>query len=221
VPAEIEAAPDWTVWPGGSGGNGAGPTVPAPPVPAPVAEPVLRQRVPGAQLPAERPGVGGVDQRSHVGGADQRGPQFRGVHAPVDPASVRDLVQAFEAGVQRAESETPVARPPLVSVPRQLPAPPSVHQQRPSPPAELLGRATALNRRVPGATLSALEGQARPARAPQRQAHTSQPSTDADQARDSLAQFESGVARALREVSADHRDADLPHKDIPHQEGTR
>jgi signal transduction histidine kinase len=208
APAEIEAAPDWTVWPGGTGGNGNG-AGPAPsPALAPVAEGVLRQRVPGAQLPAELPGPTN-------GGADQRG-QFRGIHAPVDPASARDLVQAFEDGVRLAESETqapPVAAP-VVS------APPPVPQQRPSPPAELLGRSTSLNRRVPGATLSALEGQARPARTPQRQAHTGQPSTDADQARDSLAQFESGVARALREVSAEQRDDGLPHQDIPHQEGT-
>jgi hypothetical protein len=53
-----------------------------------------------------------------------------------------------------------------------------------------------LHRRVPGATLQSLEGTG-PAR-PVPMAPSS-----ADQARDSLAQFESGVARAMRELDRD------------------
>jgi hypothetical protein len=53
-----------------------------------------------------------------------------------------------------------------------------------------------LHRRVPGATLQSLEGTG-PAR-PVPMAPSS-----ADQARDSLAQFESGVARAMRDLDRD------------------
>jgi hypothetical protein len=54
-----------------------------------------------------------------------------------------------------------------------------------------------LNRRVPGATLSALEASAPGARGP---VQLNSRMEDAEQVRESLAQFESGVARALREV---------------------
>ena len=138
--------------------------VPAPrrlpqvPQPAVAAGSDLRKRVPGAQLPSA--------------GTGRRFGQ-----APVepdtlpDPSQARDLVEAFESGVQRAQNEQAGAE-----------------QNGP-------GLAN-LNRRVPGATLSSLRAQTR-----SRPAVSQLPQpADADQARDSLADFESGVARAMREV---------------------
>lgn len=71
------------------------------------------------------------------------------------------------------------------------------------PPAYALPTVPAaeLNRRVPGATLSALE-----ATGPIAQSALNTPTQlnprvqDAEQVRESFAQFESGVARAMREV---------------------
>jgi hypothetical protein len=54
-----------------------------------------------------------------------------------------------------------------------------------------------LNRRVPGATLSALEASTPGARLP---VQLNSRMEDAEQVRENLAQFESGVARAMREV---------------------
>jgi hypothetical protein len=60
-----------------------------------------------------------------------------------------------------------------------------------------------LNRRVPGATLRGLEGVGPAVPTGARAQWTSQPgSLDAGQVRDSLADFESGVARALEELDA-------------------
>jgi hypothetical protein len=128
----------------------------------------LRKRVPGAQLP-------GVPLSGVGAGAG-----LRVGHAPLEPAALpdpsqaRDLVEAFEAGVQRAQSEHAAAV--------------GADQNGPG--------LVDLNRRVPGATLSSLRAQTRSRPAA---SQVPQPA-DAEQARDSLADFESGVARAMREV---------------------
>jgi signal transduction histidine kinase len=62
------------------------------------------------------------------------------------------------------------------------------------------GRPSTLSRRVPGASLAALEGEA----AGPRSVPLAAPSS-ADEVRDSLADFESGIARAMREVQQGDR----------------
>lgn len=60
---------------------------------------------------------------------------------------------------------------------------------------------TGLNRRIPGATLSALEATGPiPPSALNTPTQLNPRVQDAEQVRESLAQFESGVARAMREV---------------------
>jgi HAMP domain-containing protein len=123
--------------------------------------PILRRRVPGAQLPS------GVSAQP-VGPAP----------LPGDPESARALIEEFEAGVRRALNEA---------------ADRSTVDQ-PTGPAG----SQALTRRVPGATLHSPPGQSgRPPAA--------QPPPDPEQARRLVEEFESGVARALREVGSDHR----------------
>jgi hypothetical protein len=63
--------------------------------------------------------------------------------------------------------------------------------------AEQVRPSATLSRRVPGATLSALPS-------PDRSRWASQPAPDPDRARDSIEQFEAGVAQALREARTDH-----------------
>ena len=146
----------------------------------------LRQRVPGAQLPQTA--------RSSRPAAEV---------PPADPAVVRALIEEFEAGVRRAQQQygtspagatspgagtTPTgASTPGAGAPRpaQQPAAPVTSQ---------------LNRRVPGANLSATTPTVR-------LNQPSAPSTpaDPDEVRDLITQFESGVARALTEVSPEHR----------------
>jgi hypothetical protein len=89
-------------------------------------------------------------------------------------------VEEFEAGVRRAEST--VSDQPVV----HSEAPPVI-----APPAA--GPRAPLSRRVPGATLPANV----PAQPPQ--VLPDQWSPDPEAARDSLEQFESGVARALQQ----------------------
>jgi hypothetical protein len=59
-----------------------------------------------------------------------------------------------------------------------------------------MDRSSTLHRRIPGATLQSLQSTGPAALAPMA------PSS-AEQARDSLAQFESGVARAIRDLDRD------------------
>ncbi|RKF25977.1 sensor histidine kinase [Micromonospora globbae] len=117
--------------------------------------PVVRQRVPGANLPPTGPP-----------GAPVPGPAD-------DPAAARALVEAVESGVRRAE----------------------LSRRPPTPPVEP-GAPPRLNRRVPGASLGP---------APARQPISSHPGDPAE-VRDLVAEFEAGVARALREVSPARRD---------------
>ncbi|SBT48611.1 sensor histidine kinase [Micromonospora auratinigra] len=120
--------------------------------------PTVRQRVPGASLPPAMTAVGPVDATT------------------ADPATVRALVEAFQAGVRRAEGEAAPAPP--------APAPPTATPDRPR-----------LSRRVPGANLFVAPFQAAPPASP----HPGDPA----EVRDRITEFEAGVARALREVSPD------------------
>ncbi|QGN46586.1 HAMP domain-containing protein [Micromonospora sp. WMMC415] len=128
--------------------------------PAPLV-PGIRQRVPGASLPPAGPRVGPVDATG------------------ADPAAARDLVEAVEAGVRRAELAGTVS-PPAYDGSAADPAP---------------GRPR-LTRRVPGANLPAAAS--RPS--------TDQGPGDPAEVRDRITEFEAGVARALREVSPDRFD---------------
>ncbi|MFG2163548.1 sensor histidine kinase [Micromonospora chersina] len=96
------APPTPVVGPAPAAPPAAGPTTglpttgpaPAPPAARPDAvRPLIRQRVPGASLPAAAPAAGLV--------AD----------APADPATVRALVEAFQDGVRRAEHDAAPAEP--------------------------------------------------------------------------------------------------------------
>ncbi|WP_434741910.1 nitrate- and nitrite sensing domain-containing protein [Micromonospora sp. SH-82] len=181
-----------------------------PPVDAPPAEPVrarvlqiapdqsgratrmtgIRQRVPGASLPKAPPRVAPVDATG------------------ADPAAARALVEQFESGVRRAHQQsrselgalpaTPVRR--TVPAERVDPAPRAVPADRiapvtsierasPRPPARS-GETPKLTRRVPGANLTV---------SPPRQAPPENPGDPAE-VRDLINAFETGVARALREV---------------------
>ncbi|MFG1775040.1 nitrate- and nitrite sensing domain-containing protein [Micromonospora sp. NPDC049048] len=97
-----------------------------------------------------------------------------------DPAAARALVEAVESGVRRAElgRGTPGGT---------APAEPGRGAPGGTGPA-------GLTRRVPGANLTVT-----PARQPD------SPPENPDEVRDLLTEFEAGVARALTEVSQDHR----------------
>jgi signal transduction histidine kinase len=146
------------------------PPVGSPPVgsPRPPDLPLtLRQRVPGAQLPeTTSPSVAMT------------------APAATDASAVRDLVEAFEGGVRRAQDL--VGRPPVDA----SPVPPVA-----SPP---------LSRRVPGATVDAADHRvSRPAGTPQ---------LDPDEALRRVQQIEQGVARALDKIHADReRDRGTAH----------
>jgi len=158
----------------------------------------LRQRVPGRQLPVTpAPAVSSVPPSSAAA------------------LAARDMVEAFEAGVRRAEEITealpgPAAPPAWPLVPAAggpygaaLPAPPVMPASSAAPPvvpvvpAERPGPAVAraLRRRTPGATLDT-----------ETVSHPPNPlwsAADQDPAavRSLVEQFESGVARALRDAS--------------------
>ncbi|SCG65857.1 nitrate- and nitrite sensing domain-containing protein [Micromonospora zamorensis] len=176
----LEAGPSWNAF-------GPGQTeqvAPAPQAPEPSGTPAgprVRQRVPGASLHATAAPTRPVDATA------------------ADPAAARALVEAFQAGVRRAEAAAGV---------RSTMADPSVTVDLPSTPGGAGPTVTdnagpsdgtsgrgRLSRRVPGANLTAI-----PACQP--------PSThlgDPAEVRDQISEFEEGVARALREVSPDHR----------------
>lgn len=164
----------------GSTWNAFAPRPATPPVPTMEPAPAA----PPPPAPRTAPTQGGLRQRipgaqlpeGTAPGAD-RAPAPTGV----DAATARALVEEFEAGVRRAEStvsDQPVGH---------SEAPPVIAPPAPGPRAPL-------TRRVPGATLPAdLPAQPPP------QALPDQWSPDPDAARDSLEQFESGVARALQQ----------------------
>ncbi|MEU4370485.1 sensor histidine kinase [Micromonospora chersina] len=92
------APPTPVVGPAPAAPPAAGPTTGLPttgttPAPPDAVRPLIRQRVPGASLPAAAPAAGLV--------AD----------APADPATVRALVEAFQDGVRRAEHDNAPAAP--------------------------------------------------------------------------------------------------------------
>ncbi|MFE0530258.1 nitrate- and nitrite sensing domain-containing protein [Micromonospora parva] len=162
------------------------------------ATPRVRQRVPGATL--------------HTTAATSRPVDATGA----DPAAARALVEAFQAGVRRAElhgapaadgasartTSDPSARAGAAVVDPDTTAdlPSTPGGAGPTLPGGGGSTAAAaerprLSRRIPGANLTAV-----PACQP--------PSThlgDPAEVRDLISEFEAGVARALREVSPDHR----------------
>ncbi|MGC4853235.1 nitrate- and nitrite sensing domain-containing protein [Micromonospora sp. DT4] len=179
------------------------------PQPAPVAQstatagvsagPRVRQRVPGASLPAAAAPTRPVDATS------------------ADPDAARALVEAFQSGVRRAESSVAPAagRPvgqwsmrtvtdPPASAGHTV-ADPGATVDLPATPGGL-GPAVAdtggttpsrprLSRRVPGANLKV---------SPPHQPASPQLG-DPTEVRTLITEFEAGVARALREVSPDRR----------------
>ncbi|WP_406078113.1 nitrate- and nitrite sensing domain-containing protein [Micromonospora sp. NBC_00858] len=163
---------------GGAGIAGAGighpdRPVPGPERPEPTGTPLgprVRQRVPGASLPAATAPVGPVDATD------------------ADPAAARALVEAFQAGVRRAELSVKVDRP---ATPGGLgPTVADTAGSAGTTPGRPL-----LSRRVPGANLTV---------DPPCQA-ASPHLGDPAEIRKLLTEFEAGVARALREVSPDRR----------------
>ncbi|MEU7848829.1 nitrate- and nitrite sensing domain-containing protein [Micromonospora parva] len=193
----LDAGPSWNAFGRGQPEE----TVPEPQSPEQAdkpATPRVRQRVPGATL--------------HTTAAPSRPVDATGA----DPAAARALVEAFQAGVRRAELHgAPVAD----SAPARTTSDPSARAgaavvdpdttaDLPSTPggagptvpggggsAAAAAERPRLSRRVPGANLTAV-----PACQP--------PSThlgDPAEVRDLISEFEAGVARALREVSPDHR----------------
>ncbi|PWR08893.1 histidine kinase [Micromonospora acroterricola] len=164
--------------------------------------PRVRQRVPGASLPAGSAPVGPVNATG------------------ADPAAARALVEAFQSGVRRAELGVPpdaghrvghwsmrtVTDPtggvePAVADPNvtvDLPATPGglgPTVADTTGPREAAPERPRLSRRVPGANLTATPP-CQPA-----SPHLGDPA----EVRDLITEFEAGVARALREVSSDRR----------------
>ncbi|MFF5178720.1 nitrate- and nitrite sensing domain-containing protein [Micromonospora sp. NPDC000316] len=134
------------------------------------AAPRVRQRVPGASLASAGTPVGPVDATG------------------ADPTAARALVEAFQAGVRRAEQTVTI----------DLPATPGgsepmvVHT---AGPAEATLDRPHLSRRVPGANLTVTPP------CPPTSPHPGDPA----EVRNLITEFEAGVARALREVSPDRR----------------
>ncbi|MET8356705.1 sensor histidine kinase [Micromonospora sp. NPDC005171] len=193
----LDAGPSWNAF----GQGQPEPAAPEPPSPEPAGKPAgprVRQRVPGATL--------------HATAATTRPVDATGA----DPAAARALVEAFQAGVRRAElqvapgldaASTRAASDPSASAGTAV-VDPDTTVDLPSTPGgagptvphgggstDAAPERPRLSRRVPGANLTAT-----PACQP--------PSThlgDPAEVRDLVSEFEAGVARALREVSPDHR----------------
>jgi hypothetical protein len=154
------------------------------PISGPVAgQSMLRQRVPGAQLPTDVSPAAPVPPPG-----------------PADAAAAQALVEDFEAGVRRALDQG-VAAPLSVEA-----GGPPVRPVSPGPglgdsPARSPSKqpATVLSRRVPGATLDP-----NPVGRPSQPAANQRPA-DPNEARDLVEQFEAGIARALREVRSTHQ----------------
>ncbi|MGC5019926.1 sensor histidine kinase [Micromonospora sp. DT47] len=171
----------------------AGSTV-APPAPAPVLPlgpaPVAAPATSVGPAPVGPPGpaawppvtaaapTGAPAIRQRVPGASlpQPDPPTGPVDATgADPEAARALVDQFQSGVRRAEQSRPGGRTVDLGATPDRPR---------------------LSRRVPGANLTV---------APPRPVTTSQHPGDPAQVRNLITEFEAGVARALREVSPDHR----------------
>jgi signal transduction histidine kinase len=150
---------------------------------------VLRRRVPGAKLPTD--------------GTAESAPTSA-PPSPADPAAARALVEEFEAGVRYAERQV---RGGAIPGARPVPVNGSANGKT-ATDSTSRGTATAapgrpLSRRQPGATLDD--------QAVSTERQTSDQPLDPEAARDLVQQFESGVARAIRQISAGLRD----------EEGTR
>ncbi|QKW16542.1 nitrate- and nitrite sensing domain-containing protein [Verrucosispora sp. NA02020] len=128
--------------------------------------------------PAPTGPVPGIRQRVPGASLSRSAPRVGPVDATrADPVAARALVEQFESGVRRAEQSRAAALPQPVE-----PAP--------------SGAPTQLSRRVPGANLIATTP---------RQTMAQNPGDPAE-VRDLLNAFETGVARALRDVRPDHSD---------------
>ncbi|MET7706583.1 nitrate- and nitrite sensing domain-containing protein [Micromonospora sp. NPDC005413] len=196
----LGAGPSWNAFGGGQPEQ----AVSTPPDPEPSATPGkpatprVRQRVPGASL--------------HATAAPTRPVDATGA----DPAAARALVEAFQAGVRRAELQVAPGRDgrsmgtatdptadvgsagvdPSVTV--DLPTTPGgvgLAVAGAGDPAEAGPSQPRLSRRVPGANLTVV-----PACQPL-STHLGDPA----EVRNLIKEFEAGVARALREVSPDRR----------------
>lgn len=113
---------------------------------------------------------------------------------PPNPAAARALIEEFEAGIRYAERQL---RGGGAAVPGNGPANGTLARDKTTNEAAARP-AQPLRRRQPGATLDT------PAPAPERRTADQPP--DANAARDLVQQFESGVARAMRQISAGLRD---------------
>lgn len=176
----LEAGPSWNAFGPDQTEQVAPPPPQAPEPSGTPAGPRVRQRVPGASL--------------HATAAPTRPVDATGA----DPAAARALVEAFQAGVRRAESAGVRSTLTDPSVTVDLPSTPGGAGPRVTDnadPSDGMSGRPRLSRRVPGANLTAI-----PACQP--------PSThlgDPAEVRDQISEFEEGVARALREIGPDHR----------------
>lgn len=176
----LEAGPSWNAFGPDQTEQVAPPQPQAPEPSGTPAGPRVRQRVPGASL--------------HATAAPTRPVDATGA----DPAAARALVEAFQAGVRRAESAGVRSTLTDPSVTVDLPSTPGGAGPRVTDnadPSDGMSGRPRLSRRVPGANLTAI-----PACQP--------PSThlgDPAEVRDQISEFEEGVARALREIGPDHR----------------
>ncbi|MEV6693417.1 ATP-binding protein [Micromonospora sp. NPDC051196] len=142
----------------------------------------------GPTVPATAAGAAtplpGIRQRVPGASLPRIAPQVGPVDATgADPTAARTLVEQVESGVRRAEQHRGHA------LPEPVPPPPS-------------GAPAQLTRRVPGANLVT---------APTRQQLTDHPGDPAE-VRDLINAFETGVARALRDVRPDRSDEEgTPH----------
>jgi len=143
-----------------------------------------RSVVPPAAL-APRPGLTPVPVGPKVIAADL-GALDRAAHTmrELRPWNAFDLSSRGTADVRLAEHGS-------------VAVPPTPHQHTPHPAGGgHLDQSSTLHRRVPGATLQSLQSTGPAGVAPMA-------ASSAEQARDSLAQFESGVARAMRDLDQD------------------
>ncbi|MEU4470891.1 sensor histidine kinase [Micromonospora sp. NPDC023888] len=166
----LEASPSWNAFgPGQPQEPVSTPQEPEPEPSSPPSAPRIRQRVPGASLHAAATPTRPVDATG------------------ADPAAARALVEAFQAGVRRAELNT-------VDLP-STPGGVGPTVAGGAGPSDATPGRPRLSRRVPGANLTVV-----PACQP--------PSThlgDPAEVRKRISEFEEGVARALREVGPDRR----------------
>ncbi|MDG4806512.1 nitrate- and nitrite sensing domain-containing protein [Micromonospora sp. WMMD1120] len=166
----LDAAPSWDAFGRSRSEQAAGTEAEAAQPASKPAAPRVRQRVPGASLPASTAPARPVDVTD------------------ADPAAAQALVEAFQAGVRRAEltvtvdlPSTPGGAGPTVTIGG---GPVDSAPQRPR-----------LNRRVPGANLSTVPACQPPS------PHLGDPA----EVRALINEFEEGVARALRDISPDYR----------------